>query len=52
MPKNDNDKIMVREVMLGKTPDGKESLKITVKTSRPGGQESSSRDSSRPAVQA
>ena len=35
-----------------KTPDGKESLKITVKASRPRGPESSSRDSSRPAVQA
>ena len=35
-----------------KTPDGKESLKITVKASRPGGQESSSQDTSRPAAQA
>ena len=35
-----------------KTPDGEESLKITVKASRPGGQESSSQDTSRPAAQA
>ena len=51
-PKNVNDRILAREVTLEKTPDGKESLKITVKASRPGGQESSSRDSSRPAVKA
>ena len=36
-PKNVNDKIQAREVTMEKTPDGKESLKITVKTSRPGG---------------
>ena len=35
-----------------KTPDGKESLKITVKASRPGGQESFSQKTSRPATQA
>ena len=35
-----------------KTPDGKESLKITVKASRLGVQESSSQDTSRPAAQA
>ena len=35
-----------------KTPDGKESLKITVKTSRPGGKESSSQKTNRPATQA
>ena len=40
-PKNINDKIQAREVTMKKTPDGKESLKITVKASRPGGQESS-----------
>ena len=51
-PKNVNDKILTREVTLEKTPDGKESLKITVKASRPGGQESSSRDTSRHAAQA
>src|SRR6185437_1336504 len=51
-PKNVNDKIQAREVMMEKTPDGKESLKITVKASRPRGQESSSRDTSRPAAQA
>ena len=36
-PKNINDKIQAREVTMEKTPDGKESLKITVKASRPGG---------------
>ena len=36
-PKNVNDKIQAREVMMEKTPDGKESLKITVKASRPKG---------------
>ena len=41
-PKNINDKVRVREVTMEKTPDGEESLKITVKASRPGGQESSS----------
>ena len=41
-PNNVNDKILAREVVLEKTPDGKESLKITLKASRPGGQESSS----------
>ena len=29
MPKNINDKILAREVVLEKTPDGKESLKIS-----------------------
>jgi hypothetical protein len=52
MSKNVNEKVWAREVTIEKTPDGNESLKITVKASRPGGQESSSRDSSRPAVQA
>jgi len=33
-PKNINDKIQAREVTMEKTPDGKESLKITVKGSR------------------
>ena len=51
-PKNVNDKIHAREVTMEKTPDGKESLKITVKASRLGGQESSPRDMSRPAAQA
>ena len=41
-PKNINNKIQTREVTMEKTHDGKESLKITVKASRPGGQESSS----------
>ena len=36
-PKNVNDKIQAREVMMEKTLDGEESLKITVKASRPGG---------------
>ena len=51
-PKNVNDKIQAREVTMEKTLDGKESLKITVKVSRPGGQESSSQDTSGPAAQA
>ena len=40
--KNVNDKILAREAVLEKTPDGKESLRITLKASRPGGQASSS----------
>ena len=36
--KNVNDKVRVREVTMEKTPDGEESLKITLKASRPGGQ--------------
>jgi len=32
-PKNVNDKILAREVTLGKTPNGKDSLKITIKAS-------------------
>ena len=36
-PKNINDKIQAREVAMEKTPDRKESLKITGKASRPGG---------------
>ena len=51
-PKNADDKILAREVVLEKTPDGKESLKITLKASRPGGQASSSQNSSRPVTQA
>ena len=51
-PKNINDKVRVREVMMEKTPDGEESLKITIKASRPRGQESSSQKSSQPATQA
>jgi len=50
-PNNVNDKVRAREVTMEKTPDGEESLKITVKASRPGGQESSSQDTSRPAAQ-
>ena len=51
MLKNSEDKILAREVVLEKTLDGKESIKITVKASRLGGQASSSRDLSRPAAQ-
>ena len=51
-PKNVDDTILAREVTLEKSPDGKESLKITIKASRPGGQESSSQDTSRPVAQA
>jgi len=51
MPKNVNDKILSREVVLEKAPDGKELIKITVKTQVPGGQESSSAAPSRHAVQ-
>ena len=50
-PKNVNDKILTREVVLEKTLDGKESLKITLRASRPGGQASSSQNSSRPVIQ-
>ena len=50
-PKNVNDKILAREVVLEKAPDGKELIKITVKAQVPGGQESSSATASRPAVQ-
>ena len=35
--KNVDDTIMAREVTLEKSPDGKESLKITIKASRLGG---------------
>jgi len=48
-PKNVNDKILDREVVLEKAPDGKELIKITVKAHVPGRQEGAS--SSRPAVQ-
>ena len=51
-PKNVNDKILAREVVLEKTSDGQESLKITLKASRPGGQTSSSQNSSWPVTQA
>ena len=50
-PKNVNDKILAREVVLEKAPDGKELIKITVKTQVPWRQESSSTAASRPAVQ-
>ena len=41
-PKKVNDKILAREVVLEKAPDGKELIKITIKAKVPGGQESSS----------
>ena len=50
-PKNVNDKILDREVVLEKAPDGKELIKITVRAQVPGGQESSSTAASQPAVQ-
>ena len=50
-PKNVNDKILAREVVLEKAPGGKEPVKITVKAQVPGGQERSSSAASRPAVQ-
>ena len=50
--KNVNDRILARKVVLEKTPDGKESLKITVKASRPGGQANPPLDLSQPAAQA
>ena len=50
-PKNVNDKILAWEVVLEKTPDGKESLKNTLRASRPEGQASSSQNSSRPVTQ-
>ena len=50
-PKNVNDKILAREVVLEKAPDGKELIKITIKSQVPGGQESSSAAASRLAVQ-
>ena len=50
--KNVNDKIPAKEVVLEKAPDGKESLKITLKASRPREQVSSSQNSSRPVTQA
>ena len=36
-PKNADDKILAREVVLEKAPDGKELIKITVKAQVPGG---------------
>jgi hypothetical protein len=51
MPKNVNDKILSREVVLEKAPDGKELIKITIRAQVPGGQESSSAAASQPAVQ-
>ena len=50
-PKNVNDKILARKIVLENTPDGKESLKITLRASRPGGQASSLQNSSQPVIQ-
>ena len=50
-PKNVDDKILAREVVQEKAPDGKELIKITIKAHVPRGQESSSTAASRPAVQ-
>jgi hypothetical protein len=49
-PKTLEENILAREVVLEKTPDGNESLKITVRASGLGRQANSSRDSSRPAA--
>ena len=48
-PMNANDKILAREVVAEKTPDGKPTLRNFVNAPMPGGQASSS---SQPAVQA
>ena len=47
-PMNANDKILAREVIAKKTPDGKPTLWIFVNARKPGGQASSS---SQPTVQ-
>ena len=51
-PKDVKDKILTKKVVLEKTPNGRESLKIIVKASRPGGQANPPADLSRPAAQA
>ena len=48
-PMNANDKILAREVVMQKTPDGKSTLRITVNAPKPGGQGDSA---SQPTVQA
>ena len=48
-PMNANDKILAREVVAEKTPDGKPTLRIFLNGPMPGGQASSS---SQPAIQA
>ena len=50
-PKNANGNVLDREVILEKTPDGKESIKITIKARVPGGQEGLISSASRPVVQ-
>ena len=49
MPMNANDKILAREVVMQKTPDGKSTLRITVNAPKPRGQGDSA---SQPTVQA
>ena len=48
-PINVNDKILAREVVAQKTPNGKSTLKIVLNAPKPGGQGDST---SQPAVQA
>ena len=50
-PKNADDKILAKEVVLEKAPDGTELIKISVIAKVPGGQESSSATTSRPGIQ-
>jgi len=50
-PNDVKDKVPVREVVLDKSANGKESLKITINAPRLGGQGSPTSDTSRPAVQ-
>ena len=50
-PNNVKDKVPVREVVLEKSADGKESLKITINAPRLRGQGSPTSGTSRPAVQ-
>jgi len=50
-PKNTDDKILSREVVLEKAPDGKGLIKITVNARVLGGQEGASSSASRPLVQ-
>ena len=47
-----DDNFPVRILVMDKSPDGKESLKITISAPKLGGKESSTSDASRPAVQA
>ena len=49
-PKDADDKILDREEVLEKAPDGKELIKITIKARVPSGQEGSSSNTSWPVV--